>query len=239
MPIKSLELFNMGPFRLRPGTVEAYKIALEFDANANLLIGPNNVGKSTILQALISATATDLDVIKALPRAYANASHERSVMGFSLPFAELVWTSSVGDYRKLRIFETSDGGYWESASLQIGGKDGLQFADEIDWEELQRDFGCVRYHNPASPQRDPESTTFWPYRLPKDAEDDLNVLRAVNLKHGGEEWEHDVFDEIDRVILEITEGFRVEMGVGVFASDSGSERHEWRGGQNKFATMGR
>ncbi len=237
MAIESLELFNMGPFRLRPGAVDAYKIVLEFDANANLLIGPNNVGKSTILQALISAIASDLDVIKALPRAYANASHDRSIMGFSMPFAELVWTSSVGDYRKLRIFETSDDGYWESASLQIGGKDGLQFADEIDWEELQRDFGYVGYHNPASPQTDPESTTFWSYRVKKGAEDDLNVLRAINLKRGVEEWDRGVFDEIDRVILEITEGFRVEMGVGVFASDPESERQEWREGQNKFATM--
>ncbi len=237
MPIKSLELFNMGPFRLRPGTVEAYKIVLEFDPNANLLIGPNNVGKSTVLQALISAIATDPNVIKALPRAHINASHERSILGFRMPFAELVWTNSVGDYRALYISETSDDGDWQFASLQIGGKDGLQFADEIDWEELQRDFGYVGYHNPASPQRDTESATFWPYRLSKDAEDDLNVLRAVNLKHGAEEWEHDVFDEIDRVILEITEGFRVEMGVGVFASDPESERHEWREGQNKFATM--
>ena len=227
----------MGPFRLRPGTVGSFKVELEFDPNVNLFIGPNNVGKSTILQALISAVATAPDVVKALPRAYANASHERSVMGYSLPFAELVWTNSVGDYRELCIFETSDDGDWKSASLQIGGKDGLQFTDEIDWEELQRDFGYVGYHNPASPQRDPESTTFWPYHLPKDTEDDLNVLRAVNLRRGGDEWERDVFNRIDRVILEITEGFRVEMGVGLFASDPKSERHEWREGQNKFVTM--
>ena len=237
MPIHLLALNNIGPFRRRPGADRAFQIALDFDANVNLLIGPNNVGKSTILQALISAIATDRGVIKALPRAYANALHERSVRDPSLPFAVSSWTNSIGDYRELWIFETSADGDWESASLRIRGEDGLQFTDGIDWEELQRDFGYVGYHNPASPQRDPESTTFWPYRLPKDAEDDLNVLRAVNLKRGGEEWEHDVFDEIDRVILEITEGFRVEMGVGVFASDPESERHEWREGQNKFATM--
>ena len=237
MAIESLELFNMGPFRHRPGAVGSFKVTLEFDPNVNLLIGPNNVGKSTVLQALISAIATDPNAIKALPRVHINASHERSVLGFSMPFAELAWTNSVGDYRELYISETSADGGWEFASLQIGGKDGLQYADQIDWEELQRDFGYVGYHNPASPQRDLESKAFWPDRLPKDSEDDLSVLRAVNLKHGGEEWEYDVFDEIDRVILEITEGFRVEMGVGVFASAPESERQEWREGQNKFATM--
>ena len=237
MAIKSLELFNMGPFRLRPGATDSYKVALEFDANVNLFIGPNNVGKSTILQAIVSAIATAPDVIKALPRAYVNASHERSVMDVSLPFAELTWTNSVGDYRELCIFETSVDGDWKSASLQIGGKDGLQFADEIDWEELSRDFGYVGYRNPASPQSDLGSTTFWPHHLPKESEDDLSVLRAVHLKRHGEEWEHDVFDAIDRVICEISEDFRVDMDVGVFAGSPESEQHKWREGRNKFATM--
>ncbi len=49
MPIHSLELTNVGPFRRRPDGSGSDGIKLEFDANVNLLIGPNNVGKSTIL----------------------------------------------------------------------------------------------------------------------------------------------------------------------------------------------
>ena len=240
MPIHSLALKNVGPFRRRPGDVRAFQIALDFDANVNLLIGPNNVGKSTILQALISAIATDPGVIKALPRAYANALRERSVMDPSLPFAVLAWANSIGDYRELWIFETSADGDWESASLRIRGEDGLQFTDGIDWEELQRDFGYVGYYSPASPQRKPESTTFGSIYLPKKAEEageDLSVNQAIIWKGVGEEFEQSAFAEIDQVIREIIEGFRVEMGVGVFASDPESERHEWREGQNKFATM--
>jgi predicted ATPase len=43
MPIKSLRIRNMGPFT---------DINLEFDKHANVLIGPNNCGKTTILMAL-------------------------------------------------------------------------------------------------------------------------------------------------------------------------------------------
>ena len=53
MAIKSLELENVGPFRFHaaavPGTSD-FKVRIEFDKNVNLFIGPNNVGKSTILQ---------------------------------------------------------------------------------------------------------------------------------------------------------------------------------------------
>ena len=55
MAIKSLELENVGPFRFHaaavPGTSD-FKVRIEFDKNVNLFIGPNNVGKSTILQAV-------------------------------------------------------------------------------------------------------------------------------------------------------------------------------------------
>ena len=55
MPIQSLELENVGPFRFHaaavPGTSD-FKVHIEFDKDVNLLIGPNNVGKSTVLQAV-------------------------------------------------------------------------------------------------------------------------------------------------------------------------------------------
>lgn len=61
MPIHSLELTNVGPFRRRPDGAGSDGIKLEFDANVNLFIGPNNVGKSTILHALYLLTRHRID----------------------------------------------------------------------------------------------------------------------------------------------------------------------------------
>ena len=60
MSIKSLKLSNVGPFRYRPAgpafapmdAAGENSIELEFDDHINLFIGPNNVGKSTILDSL-------------------------------------------------------------------------------------------------------------------------------------------------------------------------------------------
>ena len=55
MPIKSLELEDVGPFSFRPAavsTVNDFRVRVDFDREVNLFVGPNNVGKSTILQAV-------------------------------------------------------------------------------------------------------------------------------------------------------------------------------------------
>jgi predicted ATPase len=55
MVIKSLELKDVGPFRFRPGAVTAvsdFGARIDFDPDVNLFVGPNNVGKSTILNAV-------------------------------------------------------------------------------------------------------------------------------------------------------------------------------------------
>ena len=55
MTVTSLELENVGPFRFRAAAVPKkndFKVRIEFDKDVNLFIGPNNVGKSTILQAV-------------------------------------------------------------------------------------------------------------------------------------------------------------------------------------------
>ena len=55
MVIKSLELDNIGPFRFHPSAVTSvadFKARIDFDRHVNLFIGPNNVGKSTILDAV-------------------------------------------------------------------------------------------------------------------------------------------------------------------------------------------
>ena len=55
MVIKLLELENIGPFRFRPGAVDSvadFKARIAFDPDVNLFVGPNNVGKSTVLHTL-------------------------------------------------------------------------------------------------------------------------------------------------------------------------------------------
>ena len=55
MPIQSLELSNIGPFRFRPDTGAGMAdagVRIGFDDDVNLFVGPNNSGKSTVLQAV-------------------------------------------------------------------------------------------------------------------------------------------------------------------------------------------
>ena len=249
MPIHSLELTNVGPFRRRPEGSGPDGINLEFDPNVNLLIGPNNVGKSTVLQALASVTARYVVVRSTLPRAFKNAVGDiREEYNLGGAEAKLVWTNTFGDYREfwntLQEFVDSFD-FYEMGKLTIGGPDGLINSEGFGWEEgaewndLAREFGYVGYHNPASPRTGPAYVTEGP-NLPQKAEgdeDDPSVYEAVNWKRLGSQFQRDVSAEIDKVILEITEGFRVEMGTGVFADDPESEYREWREGQNKFGTM--
>ena len=104
MPIKSLKLSNVGPFRCRPDGTGSAGIELEFDANVNLFIGPNNVGKSTILQALAVIAIQYSDVKQALPRAFMNAASDfREDYNRAGAEAALVWTNAIGDHRELWI----------------------------------------------------------------------------------------------------------------------------------------
>jgi len=55
MPIQSLELSNIGPFRFCPDTGAGMAdagVRIGFDDDVNLFVGPNNSGKSTVLQAV-------------------------------------------------------------------------------------------------------------------------------------------------------------------------------------------
>ena len=244
MPIKSLKLSNVGPFRHRPDGTGSGGIELEFDANVNLFIGPNNVGKSTILQALAAVTSRHRGGPNGLPGAFASAVFDfHSEYKRAGAEAELVWINSIGDYRRFwnPLAEFLDGSnFYETASLTIGGPDGLQNVDDFAWEDLQRDFGSVSYHNTASRETphganvrrgrpDPDNRPPLPgmseaeaaqSRLPRpgmaEGDDDYNVfmLNEAKLSDGFDyypslEPQQAAAEEIDRVILEILEGFDV------------------------------
>ena len=246
MPIHSLQLTNVGPFRPRSDGGGSDRVKLEFDPKVNLLIGPNNVGKSTILQALASAVGRRDRVINALPRSFTNAVSDH-LSGYGRPDAEieLVWSNSLGDHREFwSVLGYHLDGDASLDSLYIGGPDGLREVEDFTWDALEPEFGYVGYHNPASPQTPPAYDTRryvdLGTRLPKMAEDDaddINVHTAVGMKLDGEPFEKNVSIEIDRVISEITEGFGVEMGVGIFSDDPESDIRDWREGQGKFATV--
>ena len=249
MPIHSLQLANVGPFRPRADGGGPDHIKLECDPTVNLFIGPNNVGKSTILQALASVVGRRGRIANSLPRSFTNAVSDRRST-YERPDAEieLVWsTGALGDHRQFWnvLGYHLDGDISAGmALLYIGGPDGLREVEDFNWDALEGDFGYVGYHNPTSPQASSVYHT-GSYmdvlqHLPKMAEDDAenaNVHAVVDMKLTGEPFEKDVATEIDRVISEITEGFRVEMGVGIFSDGPEADAQDWRVGQGKFATV--
>ena len=242
MPIQSLQLSNVGPFRPRPDGSGSDGIKLEFDPNVNLLIGPNNVGKSTILQALAAVTAQTRDTMRVLPRPFKNAITDRqSVVEHPKAEFQLAWSGPVGDHRE--FWQVLDyhlqGGDDSFGSLRIGSPDGLREVNSFAWEKLAPDFGYVGYYNPLTPKITPASATYLPVFKTRvwDEDDDPNVYSAVGMKLSQESVETGIAAEIDQVISEITDRFRVEMGVGIFADDPKSGHEEWRKGQGKFSTV--
>ena len=242
MPLHSLVLTNVGPFRERTGSVGAGRMELEFDPNVNLLIGPNNVGKSTILQALVSMTALYDDVRDGLPQAFKNAIGDfRGDYGRAGADAELVWTNSTGDYRRLwNVLEGFVDGsdFYETASLSIGGPAGLVDVEEFDWEALAREFGYVDYYNPTAPHTPQAYAVEGSNQAKKAAsDDDPNVHEAIKLSRSGTEFQRNLLRHIAQVVLEITEGFRVDAATGVFTNGPETDYLQWREGQNKFTTV--
>ena len=98
MPIHSLELSNIGPFRRRPDGSGSDGIKLEFDPNVNLFIGPNNVGKSTILDS-IYALIGGKEITELFPRTHAAKPGGCNELGQT--FFTLEWTDIVGGHKVL------------------------------------------------------------------------------------------------------------------------------------------
>ena len=264
MPIQSLQFTNVGPFRPRPDGSGSDGIKLEFDPNVNLFIGPNNVGKSTILQVLAAVTAQEDGVINTLPQAFKKATTDRRE-GYTREDADfsLTWTNPVGDYRRLWDILSGwalggDGFYGfpsEYASLEIGSPNGLIEVAEINWNLLSSEFGYVGYYNSAlrgivghhvnspiwagvrvnSETGARERISSSQYRVSDDPDDDRNVHAAVAYRYGGGSDQR-IFQNIEQVTLEIATGFKIDIGTGVFGDDDPSESNH-RKGQSKFSTM--
>ena len=152
MPIKSLELSNVGPFRRRPDGAGADGIKMEFDANVNLFIGPNNVGKSTVLDMLRLLGSENLATRF---RSEERATSDRGEHG-SL---SVEWM--VGPDERIRFnfphvefqYAGIDLDPWSVGRVEIPGVDDpLKFGDIMEgrnaWNNRMKDHGYVGYYNP-------------------------------------------------------------------------------------------
>ncbi len=146
MPIHSLELSNVGPFRSRDRSGKLYGIELKFDEQVNLLIGPNNVGKSTVLQTLALILCEDV-VRRRLPLHFENALYEWSG---GEPYYGLEWTNNYGERRQssnlLSAF-VAGGGFYGT----VGESHELEDVPVgAETEILMRELGFVGYYNPET-----------------------------------------------------------------------------------------
>ena len=155
MPIHLLQLTNVGPFRSRPDGSGADGIKLELDPNVNLFIGPNNVGKSTILEMIHSLTGQDLKVALEDKTRY-SISHQPTLLAIE-------WRDMQGQRRYFRfpkLFSPTWGRGW----LCAGGEGDVLFA-VVDgkeksgrevmnrWDDLIKEHGYVGYYNPLRHDR--------------------------------------------------------------------------------------
>ena len=155
MPIKSLELSNVGPFRRRPDGAGADGIKLEFDANVNLLIGPNNVGKSTVLRMIRSLTGPDLESALTDQTRY-DISHQPTLLAIE-------WENSQNRRRYFRfpkLFSPSWGEGWLCAGREddalfavVGDKEESSREIMNQWDDFIKEHGYVDYYNPLQHDR--------------------------------------------------------------------------------------
>ncbi len=150
MPIHSLQLTNVGPFRRRPDGSGADGIKLEFDPNVNLFIGPNNAGKSTILRLVHSLTGRDLEV----------ALKDETRYSISRPptLLAIEWSNSQDKrryFRFPRLFSLYGGEGWRCADGEgdilfavVDGEEESGRAIMNRWGDFIKEHGYVGYYNP-------------------------------------------------------------------------------------------
>ena len=155
MPIKSLKLSNVGPFRSHAHKGDLYDIELQFDGQVNLLIGPNNSGKSTILQTLALIVGSET-VRQRLPAYFGRALYEWP--NGSVPYFTMGWSNYHGETRSLSGLVT---GLFGSGSLilQIGDtseEKEIEYSDEgkVKIDTLIRQIGYIGYYNPEIQETD-------------------------------------------------------------------------------------
>ena len=185
MPIKSLELRNVGPFRRRPDGAGADGIEMEFDAKVNLLIGPNNVGKSTILRVIKLLTTNN------------NGLNTGELRQSDTPpgYLAVEWLNEQGAFRSVElpaVYLSSD--YYhhlnegDRLTLGFGNIAGVN-VDLDQWDGLMVEHGYVAYQGTAFfPEIRPGTET---YLVPISSDgDSLSTIHSsVANIHDGIEYD--------------------------------------------------
>ena len=209
MPINSLQLTNVGPFRRRPDGSGSDGITMEFDANVNLFIGPNNVGKSTILQALDALVGSG-KIAELFPPTHKVVLGGCDAMG-EAPF-RLDWVDIFGcrkilsgdlhgtcNYGRLGwLFTTPD-----SPSVERE----IRFEGEHwGWsEENNRDEdGYVGYYNPGVRHSAYPMTQ-------SEEEHTLSFIRGLRDRSDEYRDYQEKFSKIAQVVGEIADGFPIDL----------------------------
>ena len=231
MPIESFGLLNVGPFRPRPQRRPGGRqnrrasVKFEFDDKVNLLIGPNNVGKSTVLWSLACVTG-DWFLDRVLPP---NRITSEDQDGDSKAVFVLNWKDQLDKHWRLRgHLWTHD---WDLRITEIGvGPEKVvdDTADEIEimYEKISRDNGFIGFYGPES--YIPAESSGWDdflygFRVDKsdfdvsqyDDSDDIYANFLILLRNSPQRFYREVFSEVMDVIHEITGGFRVDIAGGV------------------------
>ena len=205
MAIKSLELTDLGPFRFRASAASADSgMRIEFDDAVNLFIGPNNVGKSTILQAVSLLTECWTEefinryrqTVVTPPSDFAHVAIEwdnGSGQRFESKYGELSDTM-----RKIERTTNRRKFFAQGSSRSIPSHPSQGVSRDVrndDWNERKReDFGYVGYARHINSTLD-DTQTFEKYSRARGA------------------FEHEVFGTMLQVIAEITEGFPMRLGM--------------------------
>ncbi len=146
MAVKSLALQLAGPFR-RAGVWN--DIELEFNRQVNLMIGPNNVGKSTILRTLALIVGGDA-VRQHLPGHFKKTLYEWPQGKY--PRFTMRWSNFHGEPRTM---DGRQSGLFGAGSLfiQIGESGDVEEVEyygegKLKIDTLVRELGYVGYYNP-------------------------------------------------------------------------------------------
>ena len=231
MPIESFGLRNVGPFRPRPQSLARSQparrssVKLQFDENVNLFIGPNNVGKSTVLWSLACLTG-DWYIDGVLPSNRLISDDENSD---SKALFVLEWKDQMDKRWRLR------GRLWTNdlnlRMTEIGaGPERVidDLADEIEvmYEKISHDNGFIGFYGPES--YTPTKPRGWDdflygFRVNEgdfdaseyDDSDEMYVNFLILLRNSPQRFYREVFSEVVDVIHDITGEFKVDVAGGV------------------------
>ena len=199
MPIKRLGLSNVGPFRTRGSRGAPYALEMTFDEQVNLLVGPNNVGKSTILETLALIVGGE-SVRQRLPAHFERALYEWP--DGDVPRFTTGWSNYDGEARTLSGLVT---GFFGAGSLifqieDTGEEEEIEYRadDKVKIDTSIQEIGYIGYYNPETQEFARGQEEPVPYDRTSRGSIALEVISEFPLSLFDETFlESDLLDETD------------------------------------------